>query len=96
AERGFIKSLDALAIGRGSVVLGAGRQTLASVIDPAVGVILKKKIGDKVEAGEMVMEIKYNDDKKLADALPHFQGSIAIGETTVPTPMVIIKTLGDI
>ncbi|MBT7153265.1 MAG: thymidine phosphorylase [Deltaproteobacteria bacterium] len=96
AERGFIKSLDALAIGRGSVVLGAGRQTLASVIDPAVGVILKKKIGDKVEAGEMVMEIKYNDDKKLADALPHFQGSITIGETTVPTPMVIIKTLGDI
>ena len=70
AKSGYIASLDALDIGRGAVALGAGRQTLTSAIDPAVGVVLKKKIGDPVNVDETVMEVKYNDDKKLEEALP--------------------------
>jgi thymidine phosphorylase len=95
-ESGFIASLDALEIGRGSVVLGAGRQTLASVIDPAVGVILKKKIGDAVGAGETVMEVKYNEAKSLAEARPYFEGSFSVLKTAVSPPQVIIKRLGDL
>ena len=95
AESGFIVSLDALAVGRGSVMLGAGRQTLTSVIDPAVGVILKKKIGDRVETGDTVMEIQYNDKVKLTEALPHFEQSLSIEKTAHHPPTVIIKTLGD-
>jgi len=94
-ESGFIASLDALKIGRGSVVLGAGRQTLTSVIDPAVGVILKKKIGDPVNAGEPIMEIKYNNEEKLAEAQPYFESSFSLATTAVSPPPVIIKTLGE-
>ncbi len=96
AESGFIASLDALEIGRGSVVLGAGRQTLDSVIDPAVGVVLKKKIGDPVNTGETVMEIKYNEDQRLAEALSYFESSFSVVKNAVSSPEVIIKTLGDI
>ncbi len=95
SQSGYFHALDALAIGRGAVVLGAGRQTLDSVIDPGVGVVLKKKIGSRVEAGETVMDIQFNDEKTLTAALPYFEGSISIDEISVPVPDVIIKTLGD-
>ncbi|MBU2645851.1 thymidine phosphorylase [bacterium] len=94
-KSGVIHSLDALDIGLGSVILGAGRQTLDSIIDPAVGIVLKRKIGDRVEAGETLMEIWYNDDSRLVEALPCFERAVSIQATIVPAPGVIIKTLGD-
>ena len=96
AKSGYIASLDALDIGRGAVALGAGRQTLTSAIDPAVGVVLKKKIGDPVNADETVMEVKYNDEKKLVEALPFFENSFSLVNAVVSPPDVVIKTLGDI
>ena len=48
---GFVTRMDAEAIGEVSVVLGAGRETKESVIDPAAGLILHRKYGDAVQAG---------------------------------------------
>lgn len=93
SNNGFIHSLDALEIGRGAVVLGAGRQTLDSIIDPAVGLVLKKKIGDPVETGETVMDIHFNHEQKLAEALPYFERSLTVSDSPIPAPDVIIKTL---
>lgn len=50
-QSGYIKELDALEIGIGAMLLGAGRENKQDVIDFAVGVELKKKVGDYVEAG---------------------------------------------
>jgi len=94
-EGGYVCTLDALAIGRGSVMIGAGRQTLDSVIDPGVGIILTKKIGSRVEPGETLMEIHYNSEEKLAEAMPHFEGAISISNDPVPIPDVILKVLGE-
>ncbi len=89
---GTLAELDALSIGKGSVFLGAGRKKLDSVIDPAVGVILKKKVGDKVTKGDTILEIKYNDPSKLKDALSFFESSFAITTNAVKKPD-LIKTV---
>ena len=57
---GYLGMLDALAIGKGCVLLGAGRRTLEDVIDPAVGVIVRKKLGNPVTTGDPILEIHYN------------------------------------
>ena len=51
---GYLGMLDALAIGKGCVLLGAGRRTLEDVIDPAVGVVVRKKLGNPVTTGDTI------------------------------------------
>ncbi len=58
AERdGRIARLGARAIGHAAMLLGAGRETVASTIDPAVGLILHKKVGDPVAIGEPMITV---------------------------------------
>lgn len=95
AADGCIQALDALDIGRGAVLLGAGRQTLDAGVDHGVGVVLHRKIGSHLAAGEAVMDIHYNDPEKLSASLPHFENAINIGPEPQEKPEVIIKTLGD-
>lgn len=61
---GHIYSINAEKIGVASAVLGAGRQTKEDVIDPAVGVVMKKRVGDTVKKGEVIVEIWSNDLNK--------------------------------
>ena len=90
---GYLGMLDALAIGKGCVLLGAGRRTLEDVIDPAVGVIVRKKLGNPVTTGDTILEIHYNDPNKLKEALPLFQSAIKINPDPVEPPSLIKKVL---
>ena len=90
---GYIEKLDALAIGKGSVLLEAGRIRLDSKIDHGVGVKLKKKIGDRVEKGDTVLEIFYNKPQKLDNSLIYFNNSIGISAKEVQKPKLIKKIL---
>ena len=56
---GVVRSLHARPIGHATMLLGAGRARVDSTIDPAVGVILHKKLGDTVAKGERVGLIKF-------------------------------------
>jgi len=53
---GFIQSIDTFAFGLAAVDLGAGRKVISDVIDPTAGIILKKKIGDKITIGETILK----------------------------------------
>ncbi len=64
---GFISQVHARIVGEASVVLGAGRAKKGDPIDHAVGILIHKKVGDKVTAGEPLFEIHANDEMKLAD-----------------------------
>ena len=90
---GYLGMLDALAIGKGCVLLGAGRKTLEDVIDPAVGVIVRKKLGNPVTTGDTILEIHYNDANKLKEALPLFQSAIKIDPDPVEPPSLIKKVM---
>lgn len=60
-EEQFIEKIDALAIGEAAMLVGAGRQTKDDVIDHSVGVILKKKVGDKLKPNEVIATLYYNN-----------------------------------
>lgn len=66
-ESGFINRIIADKIGIAALILGAGRETKESVIDHAVGVVIHKKVRDKVEAGEVIAVIHANDLSKVEE-----------------------------
>jgi pyrimidine-nucleoside phosphorylase len=61
ARSGAVRALDALAVGQACVALGAGRARAEDVIDPSVGVVLRKKPGDRVREGDVLAEIHAAD-----------------------------------
>ncbi len=63
---GYIESMDAEAIGISSVILGAGRTTKEDTIDYSAGIILSKKTGDMVKAGDILCTL-YADNKTLLE-----------------------------
>jgi len=63
-QTGYVKSIDTLKIGISAAKLGAGRETLGSKIDPGVGFLIKKKVGDRVKKGENLVVVFSNDLKK--------------------------------
>jgi len=63
-KNGYINFIDAKEVGLASVELGAGRVKLDSPVDLDVGILLKKKTGDRVEKGEVLAKILTNDYEK--------------------------------
>ena len=57
---GYVADLDAEAVGIAALELGAGRAKAEDRIDPAVGILVLKKPGEAVKAGEAVFEIHHN------------------------------------
>lgn len=66
---GYVEKLDAKTVGEISMHLGAGRIAKEDSIDPAVGITLQKKVGDKVSSGEVLAYIHANDQLKGENAV---------------------------
>jgi len=83
-EDGYVKGLEAETIGRASMLLGGGRERLDTVIDPSVGLVFEKKVGDHVAAGERICAIYSNDRVRAERVRQMLRGAIFI----VPEPVV--------
>ena len=68
-KEGVIKELDAEKIGKISVELGAGRIRKEDRIEQETGIVLNKKVNDKVETGDIVAYIHANDEEKAKEAV---------------------------
>ena len=66
---GFVTRCDAKRLGLASNSLGAGRYRVDDVIDPAVGLYVEKKLGDRVKQGDVLCQVHWNDPKRLRKAL---------------------------
>src|SRR3989454_6584898 len=62
---GFVVRCDAKSLGLASNTLGAGRNRVEDSIDPAVGIYLDKKLGDRVVKGEVLCRIHWNDERRF-------------------------------
>lgn len=69
---GFVGKIDTEEMGVCSLMLGGGRETKDSVIDPAVGLVLRKKVGDFVRRGEVLARLYGNNLQKMQTAEEHF------------------------
>ena len=65
---GFVQALEARPIGHATMLLGAGRERMDSTIDPAVGVILHKKVGSSVAVDEPLCTLFVNEEERLKEA----------------------------
>lgn len=84
-QSGYISKMVADEIGVASMILGAGRATKEDVIDLAVGLVLHKKVGDKVEEGESILTI-YSNRENVKDVKQKLYDNIFIADTaTAPT-----------
>ena len=68
AKAGYIASLQCEWIGTACVILGGGRERKEDSVDPAVGIVVHKKIGDKVSAGEALCTMHCHSDAQAARA----------------------------
>jgi pyrimidine-nucleoside phosphorylase len=75
---GVVTGLDALAVGRGANRLGAGRFTKEESIDPAVGVELRRKIGDEVQQGEPLALLHVNASDHLDEVKQMIESAYTI------------------
>lgn len=93
-KSGSIVGMQAELIGRAAQVLGAGRETKEDVIDPAVGLIMHKRVGDRIEAGEAFCTLYVNDEKNLQDAMDTMLEAVCIGdkpEQVAPMVYAVIR-----
>ncbi|HEV2175681.1 MAG TPA: thymidine phosphorylase [Terriglobia bacterium] len=88
-EDGYVARLEAETVGRASMLLGAGRERLDSVIDPAVGLVFEKKVGDPVRAGERICAIYANDRSRLPRVREMLRSATVISPKPVRPPVLI-------
>ncbi|MDQ0413778.1 pyrimidine-nucleoside phosphorylase [Mesobacillus stamsii] len=85
---GYVSEIVADEVGTAAMLLGAGRATKESVIDLAVGLVLKKKIGDKVEKGESLLTI-YSNSEEVKQVKEKLYESIKITSGYVAPPILV-------
>jgi pyrimidine-nucleoside phosphorylase len=90
---GFVHGLEARPIGQATMLLGAGRARVDSKIDPSVGVILHKKIGDRVEVGEPLCTVLVNDNPGIEVALSMIGCAYRIEEGPVKVEPLIVERI---
>ena len=90
ARSGYLTRLDAELVGRASVALGAGRDRVEDPVDFAVGITIHAKPGDKVRAGDAVLELHYRDRARLETAVALAGRAVTIGDERPPPARLIV------
>ncbi|AQQ53662.1 pyrimidine-nucleoside phosphorylase [Planococcus lenghuensis] len=89
-QSGWVADIIADEVGTAAMLLGAGRATKESEIDLAVGLMLRKKVGDRVEAGESLATIFANTED-VQEAMKTLEENIIISDENVPAPELILE-----
>lgn len=90
---GYISHMDTEACGIASTMLGAGRETKDSVIDFSAGIILKKKVGDYVNEGD-VLAVMYTSRKELfVSAVEKYKKAITISDMDIEKEPLIFARI---
>jgi pyrimidine-nucleoside phosphorylase/thymidine phosphorylase len=90
---GFVSAIMAEDIGRASSMMGAGRERKEDNIDPAVGVILEVKAGEKVEAGSVLCRLYYTNEETLDEAAELVEDAFRISGTRPEERELILEVV---
>jgi pyrimidine-nucleoside phosphorylase/thymidine phosphorylase len=91
---GFVTTIAAEDIGAASAMIGAGRDKKEDSIDPAVGVILEVKVGEKVEAGAVLCRLYYTRDEHLDEAAQLVEDAFRISAHPPEERELILEVVG--
>ena len=90
---GYVSAILAEDIGRASTMMGAGRGTKEDSIDPAVGVILEVKVGEKVDAGSVLCRLYYTAEQNLDEAAELVEDAFRISSTRPDERELILEVV---
>ena len=93
SSTGVVTAIDAERIGLAAMRLGAGRAKKEDIIDPAVGIVLRKKVRENVNRGEALVQIHAGDRGRAEQALALVQAAYTIGRTPPPTRPLIHESI---
>ena len=94
AQAGWMQRLDARAVGVAAWRLGAGRARKEDPVDPAAGILCLVKPGDQVEHGQPMLELRGNDDDRIAGARRALEGAVEIGPQPPAARPLILERIG--
>ncbi len=90
AKAGYVASIQCEQIGAACVILGGGRERKEDSVDPAVGIVLQKKVGDAVSPSEPWATIHYNSEDRAAHAKLLLEASFHISDSPPPKKRPLI------
>lgn len=91
-NEGYVKQINALEIGDSAMRLGAGRATYDDVIDPSSGIVLAKKVGDKVNVGDVLCTV-YTNKEDNASILKDIHDSFKLSSDKVKINPIIYEVI---
>jgi len=87
---GYVSALDAYAVGVAAWRLGAGRARKEDPVSAAAGVVMVRKPGDSVRAGDPLLELHADDAARIPAALDALDGAVVVADTApAPSPLVL-------
>jgi len=92
-DTGFVKEVDAYKVGVANIITGAGRIKKDEKIDHSAGIVVKKKIGDKVSKNEPIFDIYGSDDLKVGEAAQYLENALEISQEPVPPSKHILDII---
>ena len=91
---GYVSAIDAEDIGRASTLMGAGRDRKDDRIDPAVGVILEVKMGEKVDAGSVLCRLYYTGEDHVEEASEMVEDAFRVSQQKAEERELILEVVG--
>jgi pyrimidine-nucleoside phosphorylase len=91
---GYVSIIDARDIGAASNMIGAGRERKEDAIDPAVGIILEVKVGEKVEAGSVLCRLYYTKEDNVEEAAGMVEDAFRISAQKPEERELILEVVG--
>ena len=92
-ESGWLRRLDARAVGVAAWRLGAGRARKEDPVSAAAGVICLAKPGDRVEAGQPVLELRADEEPRFGRAVSALDGAIEVGDQPPPVGPLVLERI---
>jgi pyrimidine-nucleoside phosphorylase len=81
---GYVTAMGAEALGMASNILGAGRSRVGDPVDHAVGIVTRVRVGDRVDAGQVLLDLHHRDGHGLDEAQALCVRAVQIGDAAGP------------
>lgn len=90
---GFVTAIDALEVGLASVALGAGRTRSEDAVDPAVGFVIERAVGQPVQRDEVLAWVHSDDEARAREAIRRVAEAFTIGEAPPAQPTLVLERI---
>jgi thymidine phosphorylase len=91
---GVVSRLDARGVGVAAWRLGAGRARKEDAVDPAAGIVCLVRPGDEVAAGDVLLELHYDDPGRIERARQSLEGAVVVADTAAAAGPLVLDRIG--